>query len=498
MKSFALKLFNRSENLAQAEPVLALFIGGALLALFLSTFFHAVRTTSGDAPTTLLTHLYHQGKALVWALLLVALTAVALSLLLGYLRQTLTAFQRTHGRITQANFHAVQTIWGAPQVQADLRMEIYYDEEITERIESEDLTKPAILRKRTVRHFAPGNPFVAGRHSVTLRQNPRRKGSAIYGGYETACRFKWILTNPAPREFKCNLRFPFPAQGAMYDELSATLNGVDVLAAMEINDGALVLARDLKPGELLDLQIGFKSRGMSTWYFQVMEAREIRDFTLTLTLPDLPRARLNHPEGCMSPTQVQPTADGAGSVLTYRLDHAISNKGMGIALPKITQPGAATNAVLGEVERGWLLTFAALLLTLTLSNIAFPALISLLFASATALACGLMSDLSDLVFGFWGAAGVIFVPLFGLLALLLPRVLRGLGGKLLASQLVLYSAIYPILAGLDSDRQSLYLNICALLLLTFIAWQLSTRRWILPTDCAGAVLPAGPAPAQQS
>ena len=489
MKTFALKLFDRAENLAQAEPVLAFFVGGALLTLFLSAFHHTLRTAEG--PPTLLLQLYRQGRALVWALTLVALTATVLSLLRGYLRQTLTAFQRTHGRITQANYQAVQTIWGSPQIQQDLRVEIYYDEEITERIELEDLTKPAILRKKIVRHSAPGNPFVAGRHAVTLRQNPRRKGSAIYGGYETACRFRWSLTNPVPRDFKCNLKFPFPAQGAMYDEMSATLNGADILAAMEIKEGALVLARDLKAGEFLDFQIGFKSRGMSAWYFQVMDEREIRDFTLTLTLPDLAKMKLNYPEGCMSPTYLQPTADGKGSVLTYRLDHAISNKGMGIALPKITQPGAATNAVLNEVERGWMLSFATLLLTFTLFNIPFPALITTLFAGGTALACGLMSTVSDMAFGFWGSAAIIFLPLFAIFALLLMRVLPGMVGKLVAAQLVLYGAIYPAVAGLDADRQSLYLNICALALLAFAAGQLVAREWIKPARSAGQLASNG-------
>lgn len=480
MKMFVLKLFNRAEDLAQTQPVVALFLAGALLALFLSAFFDAVKASGPNSDNSLVSQLYRGAKALVWGLMLVAFTATALSLLRGYLHQTLAAFQRTHGRITQANYLAVQTIWGTPQVQTDLRMEIHHDEEITERIESEDLTRPAVLRKKLVRHFAPGNPFVSGRHEVTLRQNPRKKGSAIYGGYETDCRFTWRLKNPADRELKCNLKFPLPAEGAMYDAVSATLNGVDVLPAMQIKEGSLVLARDLKPSEVLDLAIAFKSRGMSTWYFQVIEAREIRDFTLTLTLPDLPIPRLNFPEGCMSPTHLQATADRAGSVLSYRLDHAISNKGMGIALPKVAQPGATTNAVLQEVERGWLLTFAALLLTLTLCNIGFPALITVLFASATALASGLMSDVSDLAFGVWGAAAIIFLPLFGVLAALLPRLLPGPPGKLLALQLILYAALYPIVAGLDADRQSLYLNLCAVVLLTFTAWQIRSRVW--PTN----------------
>ncbi|HTD88549.1 MAG TPA: hypothetical protein VK850_18390, partial [Candidatus Binatia bacterium] len=99
MKTFVLRFLDHAENLTQAEPVLAFFVGGALLALFLSTFHHTLR--SADTPTLLL-QLYRQSKALVWALTLLALTATALSLLRGYLRQTLTGFQRTHGRITQA------------------------------------------------------------------------------------------------------------------------------------------------------------------------------------------------------------------------------------------------------------------------------------------------------------------------------------------------------------------------------------------------------------
>ena len=68
----------------------------------------------------------------------------------------------------------------------------------------------------------------------------------------------------------------------MYDDLSATLNGKDVLPLMQLKDAALILPRELKPGETLDLKIGFKSRGMSSWYLQVKEPREIRDFTLLL------------------------------------------------------------------------------------------------------------------------------------------------------------------------------------------------------------------------
>jgi hypothetical protein len=213
---------------------------------------------------------------------------------------------------------------------------------------------------------------------------------------------------------------------------------------------------------------------MSFWYFQVKEAREIRDFTLTLTLPDLPKARLNYPEGCMTPTAIKSTANNQGCVLTYRLDHAISSKGMGISLPTLPQPGATTNAVLDEVERGWLLIFAMLVLGLTLAGANHAPLLSILFAAASACAYGLLADFSDLLFGFWGTALLILLPIFVLLAWLLRRVAPAFG-KALALQLLLFGILYPSVAGLDADRQTLYFNLCALTFLALAAWQLAGR-----------------------
>lgn len=476
MKPLLSKVLGRIASLADVEPLLALFLGGAILAVFIAALLHrrSSKTAESTAPNLFWT-LYIQIGLLLWALFIVTFLMGGMSLLRSYLHQTVSNFRHNHGRVTEANYNAVQTIWGAEQNQGELSMDLYYEQEETERIQSEDLTKPAVLRKKIVRHDVNANPFVSARHEVTLRQNPRKKGSALYGGYETDCRFSWQLQNPTDRPLNADIKLPLPADGAVYNDLYARLNGKDVLALMQLKDGALNLPRELKPAEALDIKIGFKSRGMSYWYMQVKEAREIRDFTLTLNLPDLPKSRLNHPEGCMTPTDIKPTGDGQGSVLTYRLDHAISNKGMGIALPTPPQPGERTNAVLGETERSWLLIFALLVLGLTVAAVKNSVVISMLFGAATALGYGLLGDFSDLLFGFWGTAILILVPIFILLGKLLRKVIPGTTGRLISLQLFTYGILLPCIAGLDSDRRSLYLNICAILFLAFAAWQLMNQ-----------------------
>jgi len=456
---------NRASDLAGTEPILALFLGGALVAVFVSAYAHAPRQTD----RTLVWTLYDHALRLIRAILFLALIASTIGALRIYIRHSITNFQRTHGRVTEANYNSVQTIWGPEQQQGELRVEIYTDEEVTERIESEDLTKPAVLRKRTVRRHATGNPFISANHQVTLRQNSRKKGSALYGGYDTDCRFAWRLRNPDSQPHNATLTFPLPSAAAMYDDLSVTLNGADVLPQAQIRDGALVLIHNVAPNETMDIRLGFKSRGMALWFFQVREQREIRDFTLTLNLPDLPREKLNYPEGCMTPTKIDSTVDRTGSILTYRLDHALSNKGMGLALPALPQPGAATNAVLTETDRAWLLVTAMLLLTLTLAGVEHAVIFSILFATTIAFAYGLLADFSDLLFGFWPTAAFVFCPIILALTIIAIRAMPSQVVRRIALQLVLFGVVYPCVAGFDAERQPLYLNICSLIFLVLIA-----------------------------
>jgi len=158
---------------------LALCLAGRFLAGFLTALFGPQSSTATDGKPRLLWTLYRQCTRLVLAVALGGFLLATLSLLRVYLHQALAGFQRNHGRVTEANFNAIQTIWGTHQEQGELRFELYYEEEVTERIESEDLTKPAVLRKKTVRHNGfcrrlqePGHVLLVSPGLVTAL-NPR-------------------------------------------------------------------------------------------------------------------------------------------------------------------------------------------------------------------------------------------------------------------------------------------------------------------------------------
>jgi len=107
-----LKLSGRAGDLADVEPLITLFLGAALLAVFLSAFVPSRSNTDPSGRPSLLWTLYRHFTHLARALMLVALLVATISVLRSYLRQAVSNFQRSHGRVTQANYDAVRTIWG--------------------------------------------------------------------------------------------------------------------------------------------------------------------------------------------------------------------------------------------------------------------------------------------------------------------------------------------------------------------------------------------------
>ena len=98
-----------------------------------------------------------------------------------------------------------------------------------------------------------------------------------------------------------------------------------------------------------------------------------------------------------------------------------------------------------------------------------------LVGCAAALGYGLLGDLSDTFLGFWGTAILMLIPLLIALGWLTTRCLPALEGKLVALELLLFGAIYPFLAALDADRETLYLNVSAFIFLAIAAWMIAQR-----------------------
>jgi len=316
MKTLVLRLVGRASDLAQTQPLLALCLGAALFAVFISLLLRksaaneeeprcsgrctrnwssSVRDGCGASPRA------NDG------------------VLRTYLRKSVAHFQQTHGRVTTANYNAVQTIWGSEQTQRKLTLHVYYEEEVAERTEFRRIqpSRRSFARKRSP--SCRRQPFSSRpRMNITLKQNARKKGSALYGGYETACRFTWKAPEsrqPGNEGQRFGFRSPPRARCTMTScdrptAWTCCRNGIERCRARPD-------AVDLGTNEELNVVISFRSRGMSQWYFPGPgTARDARLHAHAEFCPTCRKRKLNYPEGCMSPTDVKPTADGRGSMLT--------------------------------------------------------------------------------------------------------------------------------------------------------------------------------------
>jgi hypothetical protein len=70
---------------------------------------------------------------------------------------------------------------------------------------------------------------------------------------------------------------------------------------------------------------------------------------------------------------------------------------------------------------------------------------------------------------------MVLLPMMVFQAWLLTKLAPRPFSNLSALQLLLFGIVYPAVAGLDSDRQTLYFNLSALVFLAIAAWQLSRR-----------------------
>lgn len=481
MNDFLSRFADVGQSWLDRQPDLALMLGAAAAVFWLRWLqLHAATLTVERFWQNLV---LRTGLALGATALTTALICAHAGLR-GYLQSVDRNFSAHHGRITEANRRAVETIWGQPQRQADLSVWIGYDEEVEERVQAAELDKPDIIHKIKKHTAVTDNPFRQERHQIRLNANPRRKGSAMYAGYETDCRFYWKMANPAARDTEITLSLPLPAADAVYFDLAATWNGVDVLPQVRFDDNCLILRRNLAAHEAFDFHVAFRSRGLETWYFQNDNLRELRDFELTVDLTDIPLADLNYPEGCMTPTEA--AAAGAGSRLLYRLDHTLSAKGMGVALPKLEQPGQALSGILSEAPRGWTLFFALLWLGLTVAGGRGSGFMTLVCSIPIAFGYGLMADWTDAGLDWYWAFLLAVMPFVGLTVAVVRRRLGPVDGWILAAPLTLMAVGYPLGAGLDDGRFMMYRNLAGLLFLGTVVW-LAVRRGQLgaaPADAA--------------
>jgi len=440
-----LDLFNRLTNWVSVEPTIGLLMLITAIVLFGSAFRNYKETADAFWPwfrRLLETSI----GAVVGAMLFVGLMWAFRVIL----NDNVASFYSTHGSLSDASRSSAFTIWGRPHTQIELTVNHSHEVAVQEEQPREKPEDPPTYKTVIQRQDVPQNSIIGFNGDVQMKLNEREKGYALYSGYTLDVKLAYQIINDSAIATDADFTFPLSSGQTLFENFVITMDGDDMSSNLRIGGDLVSWTTKMKPHQKSEVLITYSSRGMDYFYYQIPIQREIKNFELNLTIDRLPISLVNYPDGVITPSTIEPTADGRGSILKWNLDHAITVAGMGVALVPPEQPGAQVLRVL--VISPYALTLLGTMLALTMLiwgiNVRFLDLA--LLSAVYSMQFLLMSAISDYFFGFWGSllAGA-FLTLF--LSYLLFRRLPTRGMRFsVYGLIVFFTVIYP-LSGLMTD-----------------------------------------------
>lgn len=435
-------MFNRIAAWFSVEPTLSLLMVITAVVLFGSAIAKKELSTDNFWPW-----LRRIIEASIGAILFIGL----LWAFRAILNNNIDTFQATHGSRTEINRESAYSIWGRPHIQHELTVNHYIDVEVKEEIPREDPTAAPIYRTTIERREIPQNSIIGFRGDVSMALTEREKGYALYSGFLIENQYTYHIINDSGDKTEAEFTFPLSPNQTLFKDFKISLDGEDISSKLRFASDQVTWTEVMPAHKQFQIDITYTSRGMDYYYYQIPNQREIKDFILTLSVDRLPVRLLNYPEGVLTPTQIQPTDGGKGSILTWQLDRTITTSGMGIALLQPEQPGENVLRIL--LNSPYALTLLGTMLALTLIILDEPVrfLDLALLSAVYSVQFLIMAGVSDYFFGFWGSL-FLGATLAGLMTFLLFRKLPSKQLRIIIYFLVgFFTLVYP-LSGLLEQR----------------------------------------------
>ncbi|HEX4594744.1 MAG TPA: inner membrane CreD family protein [Bryobacteraceae bacterium] len=239
-----------------------------------------------------------------------------------------TIFSRTYHSDPELK-EKVESSWGSPQKQqpptATYSYAVAYKKMTTVDGKSVEQTAEQ-YREASL-------PLETSRIDVSLDLTHRQKGLLWYSTYVVGFSGTYQFRNNTDHDQTLNLAWRFPAEKAIYDDLTLSLNGMPLSFK---NEKSLVIANSrLAAGQLAVVGVSYRSQGLDTWQYDFgPDVTQVRDFSLQMATNF---RDVDFPENALSPVEKQPK--GNGWELTWRYKNLVSGYNIAMVMPAKLQPG---------------------------------------------------------------------------------------------------------------------------------------------------------------
>lgn len=239
-----------------------------------------------------------------------------------------TIFSRTYS--TGPGLRAkVESTWGSPQKQRPPAAR--YTVRVMSKGVAEADGKTTVKTQDQV--IAGSLPLESSHIDVRLRLDHRQKGLLWYNTYAADFSGAYVFRNDTDQLRSATLSWPFPAEKAVYDNLSFSFDG-QPLEFKNDNSQATALV-SFEAGATHTLTVTYRSQGLDSWEYDFgAGVSRVRDFQLRMTTNF---RDADFVENSVSPTEKHELPDGLE--LTWRYRNLVSGYDLAVLMPSKLQPG---------------------------------------------------------------------------------------------------------------------------------------------------------------
>lgn len=254
----------------------------------------------------------------------------------------------------------VAQLWGS--VQQQQAPQAFYERR--KEVESKRIEDGRTITEVKTHMVRETLPIEKSDVKVWLALEHRQKGLMWYATYKVRFAAQYVITNTASEAQTVFVEFPFPTEGAVYDNFRLVLGGRAV-GQVQMRESKAVDSVRVGPGESTVVEVGYNSQGLDQWWYDFgKDVNQVKDFRLVMTTDF---DRIDFPQNSISPTAKKPV--GQGWELEWRYANLLTGVKIGMELPKKLNPGPWVSQVTFFAPVSLFLFFFLLFIFTTLRGI---------------------------------------------------------------------------------------------------------------------------------
>lgn len=241
---------------------------------------------------------------------------------------------------------SVAELWGSPErQQAPSFSRVWTESSKETRVENINGVATKIVEDRLVERREWLN-LERTELEASMRLDQRRKGLVWFSLYDVAFDATWVLRYDALVDHsndELEIAFRFPNPNGVYDDFHFEVDGRDLADSLSPVQGVVSTRLPLHPGQQATLHVTYKTRGRDEWSYVPNPDNGVARLENFHAVVSTDFAAIDFPESAMSPSTKEKQNDGWR--LDWKFARVLTGHTMGVATPKMVQPGELASSL---------------------------------------------------------------------------------------------------------------------------------------------------------